>query len=253
MKTSLIELDKSLQQIGLHPGDTVMIHASLRSVGPVEGRAGGIIETLLAVLGDQGTLMAYVDFEPTVDIPYFDPQKSPACADHGVLAEVVRTWPNAIRSLNPGASMVAIGAQAEWICQNHPMHYGYGFGSPLAKLVEVGGKVLLLGSSLDNVTLLHYVEHHANLPNKRIIRRIDNVLDGDTVKAVEIEEFDTSNVVVDGMPDDYFAQITEQFVEFGYAQTGMIGRARSILLPSQAFVQFAIKKMEQEFGMEHST
>jgi len=92
------------------------------------------------------------------------------------------------------------------------------------------------------VTLLHYTEHYAKLPNKRIIRRTDKILDGNRVKAVEIEEFDTSDLVVDGMPDDYFAQITKLFVETGYAQTGIIGRAHSILLPSQEFVKFAINK-----------
>ena len=220
METSLIELERNLRSIGLCAGDTLMVHASLRSVGPVEGRVDGLIQTFLSVLGDQGTLLAYVDFEPTNDIPYFDPQKSPASSDHGILAEVIRTWSNAVRSLNPGASMVAIGFRAGWICNDHPMNYGYGPGSPLSKLVEIGGKILLLGSDLDHVTLLHYAEHCAKLPNKRIIRRTDKVLSRNTVIDVEIEEFDTSESVVNGMPDRYFAQITKQFVEAGKAQTG---------------------------------
>jgi aminoglycoside 3-N-acetyltransferase len=248
METSLIELEKNLRSLGLGAGDTVMVHASLRSVGPVEGRAEGLVRTLLSVLGEPGTLLAYVDFEPTSDTPYFDPQKSPASSDYGILAEVIRSWPNAVRSLNPGASMAAIGARAEWICQDHPLHYGYGPGSPLAKLVEIGGKVLLLGSSLDNVTLLHYAEHWAKLPHKRIIRRTDKILSGNRVVEIEIEEFDTGEVVVSAMPADYFAQITKQFVAAGYAQTGIVGQAPSILLPGQEFVKFAIDKMEQEWG-----
>ena len=100
--------------------------------------------------------MAYVDYEKTDDVPYFDPSRSPAASDYGVFAEIVRTWPGAIRSENPGASTVAIGARAAWLCADHPMNYGYGKGSPLDKLVEANGKVLLLGSDLDHVTLLHY-------------------------------------------------------------------------------------------------
>ena len=248
MPTSAAQLERDFQNIGIHAGDTIMVHASLRAVGPVENRAEGLVLTLLSVLGEQSTLMAYVDFEPTNDVPYFDPQHSPASSDHGVLAEIIRTWTGAIRSLNPGASMVAIGAHAEWLCNDHPMNYGYGPGSPLAKLVEIDGKVLLLGSDFDNVTILHYAEHCAKLPNKRIIQRTDQVLSGNTVVDVVVEEFDTGDSIVSAMPNDYFAQITQQFVNSGYAQTGLVGQANSVLLPAKDFVAFAIDKMEREFA-----
>ena len=71
------------------------------------------MQTLPSVLGDRGTLLAYVDFQPTKDIPYFDPQRSSASSNFGVLAEIIRTWAGAVRSLNPGASMVAIGARSQ--------------------------------------------------------------------------------------------------------------------------------------------
>lgn len=248
METPLEELETHLRNIGVASGDSLMVHASLRSVGPIEGRAGGLVKTLLSILGNQGILMAYVDFEPTEDMPYFDPQSSPASKDHGILAEVIRTWPTAVRSLNPGGSMSAIGARADWLCQNHPIKYGYGPGTPLAKLVEVGGKVLLLGSHLDHVTILHYVEHCAQLPNKRVIHRTDKILSDEKIIDLEVEEFDTSEPVIENMPEDYFAQITQQFINTGGAQTGKVGNATSFLLPSQAFVKFALDKMEREFG-----
>lgn len=248
METSSAQLEHDFKTIGVCAGDALMVHASLRSVGPVEGRAEGLVQTLLSVLGDRGTLLAYVDFQPTKDIPYFDLQRSPASSDFGVLAEVIRTWPGAIRSLNPGASMVAIGARSQWFCSAHPMNYGYGAASPLSKLVEINGNVLLLGSDFDNVTLLHYAEHCARLPDKRIIRRADKIRSTNTVAEVVIEEFDTSELVVSSMPTDYFAQITQQFVTAGYAQTAMVGHAHSVLLPAQEFVSFAIDKMEREFG-----
>ena len=190
-----------------------MVHASLRALGPIDGRAEALVRTVLSVLGNQGTLVAYVDFEPTPDIPYFDPQRSPASQEFGFLVEVIRTWPGAVRSLNPGASIVAIGTQAEWLCHGHPINYGYGPGSPFSKLVEIGGKILLLGSDLNNVTILHYAEHCARLPNKRVIQRTDRMLVDETVVDVDIEEFDTSELVIDAMPTDYFAQITQEFVE----------------------------------------
>jgi aminoglycoside N3'-acetyltransferase len=40
----------------------------------------------------------------------------------------------------------------------------------LAKLLDARGKVLLLGASFETMTLLHYAEHMARLPKKRVIR-----------------------------------------------------------------------------------
>ncbi len=82
----------------------------------------------------------------------------------GILAEFIRTTPGARRSGNPGASVAAIGAQAEWLTADHPLDYGYGPGSPLAKLVEAGGKVLMAGAPPDTMTLLHHAEHLARIP-----------------------------------------------------------------------------------------
>ena len=248
MTTSIAQLRQDLRNIGVAPGDTLMVHASLRAIGPTENRAEGLVQSLLAVLESQGTLLVYVDFQPTPEILYFDPLHSPASQDFGAFAEIVRTWPNAVRSLNPGASIAAIGARAEWICRDHPIHYGYGPGSPLAKLVELDGKVLLLGSDLNNVTILHHAEHLAQLPNKRIIRRVDKVLSDNTVLDLEIEEFDTSELVIDDMPEDYFSQVIREFVDLGRAKTATVGQAQSILLPTSQFVQFAVRKMEKEFG-----
>ncbi|MEZ5428063.1 MAG: aminoglycoside 3-N-acetyltransferase [Pyrinomonadaceae bacterium] len=237
-----------LKNIGIRVGDIIMVHASLRAVGEVEGRGEGLVRSLLSVLGESGTLLAYVDFEPTDEVPYFDPERSPARPGYGTLAEIIRRWPGAVRSLNPGASMVAVGARAEWICRDHPLNYGYGAGTPLAKLAESGGKVLLLGSDFNNVTILHYAESIADIPDKRVIKRTDKVLSGGEVIDLIVEEFDTGNPVISAMPEDYFAEITREFVNLGRAQVGLVGSARSVLLPAGKFVSFAVSKMEREFG-----
>ena len=65
MEKSAAELEHDFRSIGISAGDTFMIHASLRSVGAVEERAEGLVDVLLSILGDRGTLLAYVDFEPT--------------------------------------------------------------------------------------------------------------------------------------------------------------------------------------------
>ena len=243
------QLQRELKDLGICAGDTLMVHASLRSVGSVEERGQGVLSALLGVLGPEGTLMAYADFEPTSEVPYFDIKRSPARRGYGVFAELVRTHPGAVRSANPGASMVAIGVGAQWLCEEHPLNYGYGPESPLGKLVSVGGKVLLLGSDLDQVTLLHLAEHLADIPDKRVVTRSLNVLrNDDTAGSVMIEEFDTSRPVVSGMPERFFASVVEEFLATGAASSGLVGQALSYLLPAKELVSHAVSVMERDFG-----
>lgn len=234
-------LTGDLQRLGVEAGGVVMVHASMRAVG---GRAEDVVAALLEVLGPHGTLMAYVDFEPTPEVPDFDLARSPASASHGVLAEVVRRWPGAVRSANPGASMVAVGARAGWLCDEHPLDYGYGPGTPLARLVEARGYVLLLGSHLDHVTLLHHAEHLAQLPGKRIVRH--TFRSGD--RELSIEEYETSEPIVASMPYAYFDHVVRAFVASGGARIGPVGGATSHLLPAAELVQFAVGMMEREHG-----
>jgi len=244
------QLQRELKDLGICAGDTLMVHASLRSVGPVEERGQGVLSALLGVLGPEGTLMAYADFEPTSEVPYFDIRRSPACPHYGVFAELVRTYPEAVRSANPGASMVAIGAKAQWLCERHSTDYGYGPEGPLGKLVSVRGKVLLLGSDLDQVTLLHLAEHLADIPNKRVVTRSLNVAHDDgSLGSVMIEEFDTSNPVVSAMPEKLFASVVGNFLATGAASSGRVGRALSYLLPAKELVSYAVSVIERDYGL----
>lgn len=103
-------------------------------------------------------------------VPGFDRQASRAVRMNGIIAEFVRTMPGAHRSANPGASVAAVGKLAEWITADHPQDYGYGEGSPFAKLVEQGGRVLMVGAPWDTITLVHHADHLASLPDK-LVRR----------------------------------------------------------------------------------
>ncbi len=164
-----------LSRLGISPGAVLMVHASVRSVGPVTDGVNVMVQALLETIGPTGTLVAYVDFEPfyeedETDPPVFDKAIAHAARDHGVLHETLRNWPGAIRSDHPDAGVVAVGAQAEWITKDHPFQFGYGEGSPFEKALEVGAQVLMLGAPLDTVTLLHYAEHKAQIPDKRVYR-----------------------------------------------------------------------------------
>ena len=248
------QLATQLGELGLVQGDTVMAHAALRSVGPMLGGPDSLIGAILDAVGPAGTLMVYTDWNGDYhdmldadgrvpdalrdDIAAFDATASRAIRDNGALAELVRTTPGALRSGSPGASCAAIGARAAWLTADHALDYGYGERSPFARLVEAEGKVLMLGAPLDTMTLLHHAEHLAEVPGKRIVRNeVPFAVGGGTVWRM-CEEFDTSEPVLDGLPEDFFATIVEEFLATGRGRRGPIGHAASVLVPAAEIVAF---------------
>jgi aminoglycoside 3-N-acetyltransferase len=257
------QLRAQVEAIGLAAGDAVMVHAGLRAVGPILGGPDTLIGAILEVLGPAGTLLAYTDWngdfhdllddegrvphEIRDDIAPFDPTASRAIRDNGTFAEFVRTFSGAVRSENPGASCAAVGGSAQWFVSDHALDYGYGERSPLAKLVEARGKVLMIGAPLDTLTLLHHAEHLANIPDKRVIRYETPLLwNGQKVWRM-FEEFDTGHPVVAGLADDYFREIVASFLQQGHGKHGTIGAAPSILLPAPEIVRFAVEWLEARF------
>ncbi|MDU0575562.1 aminoglycoside 3-N-acetyltransferase [Pseudomonas aeruginosa] len=253
-----------LTKLGLAPGDAVMVHAAVSKVGRLLDGPDTIIAALCDVVGHEGTVLAYADWEARYEdlcdedgrvppewrdhIPPFDPQRSRAIRDNGVLPEFLRTTPGALRSSNPGASIVALGAKAEWFTADHPLDYGYGEGSPLAKLVAAGGKVLMLGAPLDTLTLLHHAEHLAGIPGKRI-KRVEVPLATPAGRQWRmIEEFDTGDPIVDRLAEDYFAEIVTQFLASGQGRQGLIGSASSVLVGAAAITAFGVSWLETRFG-----
>lgn len=243
-----------LRAIGIQPGDAVMVHAALRRLGRVLGGPDTLIDALVDAVGPQGTILGYCDWqleeEALTDpllrpqIPPFDPLRSRSSRENGAFPELLRTTPGALRSGNPGASVAALGHQAQWLTADHPLDYGYGPQSPLAKLVEIEGKVLMLGAPLDTMTLLHHAEHLAQVTGKRIHRgAVPIVLKGQTVWQ-EFTEFDTRDPVLEGLEEDYFGEIVQEFLQSGQGTRGLIGRAKSVLVEAPAMLQFAVQWLE---------
>ncbi|WP_338885089.1 aminoglycoside 3-N-acetyltransferase [Xenorhabdus sp. TH1] len=255
-------LVQQLQKIGIKQGDVVMVHVAMRSVGNCLNGADDLIQAILTVLGVEGVLLCYTNWEQNYedsldvngDIPSelkseimpYDRSCSRASKDHGVFAECVRTTKGAIRSQNPGASVVAIGNNAEYFVENHSLDYGYGNDSPFAKLVERQGKILMIGAPYETMSLLHHAEHLVNIPNKRIRKMEIPLLQNDQVEWVVLEEFDTVDPVCERFNQGYFKDIVEHFCHehSDVVIEGTIGSANTLLVPAREILDYAVHWME---------
>ncbi|MFL9840355.1 aminoglycoside 3-N-acetyltransferase [Sphingomonas sp. ST-64] len=254
-------LRSDLTRIGLRAGDAVMVHAAMRKVGPLLNGPDALSHAILDVVGPDGTLLVYASWDSVHEdlldasgrvlpewrdhVPGFDQESSRAVRMNGIIAEFVRTMPGARRSANPGASIAAVGRLAEWITADHGLDYGYGENTPLSKLVDIGGRVLMVGAPWDTMTLIHHADHRARLPDKRVLRFEVPFAGADGTYWRFIEEFDTADPVHDSLPEDYIEQIVIAFVAAGGGRQGMIGLAPSLLVDAPPMIDFAVDWLER--------
>lgn len=232
------ELAAQISALGPVAGRDVMVHASLRELGPVAGGAEGVVEAIRLALGAGGTMLMMVaaaDDEP------FDRDETEADPDNGVLAEVFRRHPGVEVNDHPACRFAAWGPGAPELLDPQPLHDYYGPGSPLERLCGRGGLVLRLGSDIDTVTLTHYAEYLADVPAKRTARR--RYTRADTGE-LDVDSLDDSAGIVDWPHGDYFAQILVDYLAEGRAAVGPVGRCTAELLDARAFVGFATRWME---------
>lgn len=258
---SRAELADHLTALGLRKGDSVMVHTAMRTVGSCLNGADDVIAALLQVIGDNGTVLCYINwlenYEDSTDaagrvpealkplIAPFDVSRSRASPDHGIFAECFRTRANVLRSANPGASVAAVGAKSTYFTENHSLLYGYGEDSPFGRLVAENGKVLMLGAPADTMSLLHHAESIAPLKDKRLrFKKLPLYQAGGHVRWVMCEEFDTVDSVCDCFPDGYFAAVVVDFCrEMTDARHGKVGSADSLLVSARPMCGFAVRWM----------
>ena len=260
---TVTQVTGDLARLGIEPGDVVMVHASLRAVGPVEAGAAGVVEALDRAVGESGTLLmmisarddwAWVNERPEAEraallaesVP-FDPMTAPSDPEVGVLAEVFRQSPGTVVSEHPEGRFAARGRLADRFVTDVPWHDYYGPGSPLERLVQAEGKVLRLGADIDTVTLIHYAEYLAAVPGKRRVRRhrLVSSPEGPVVRTVDC--LDDRDGIVDVTGPDYFGVILEDYLGTGRARRGVVGRAESELIDGSDLVRFATAWMTERF------
>jgi aminoglycoside N3'-acetyltransferase len=243
-----------LQRLGVVTGDVLMVHASLRAIGPVKGGAAGVIVAIDTAIGRNGswlmTLGARDSFGWVNEMPEairpdilrwavpFDTDRTPADPDNGVLAEVFRRHPGTVVNHHPEGRFGARGRLASALVADPPWDDYYGSGSPLERLVAARGKVLRLGADPDTVTLLHHAEYLADVADKRRVRRHRLVVAGDHTELRTVECLDDSDGIAEHPGEDYFETILRAYLATDRGARGRVGDASCELLDAADLVEF---------------
>lgn len=174
------QLVRDLRRLGVEAGQTLLVHASLRSLGWVDGGAAAVVDALRKAVGEEGNVVVPASTEVNsmtsrahrariakmspdevksyvTEMPAFDRDTTPSGG--GAISEAVRTSEGAIRSAHPQSSFAAIGPDADYLMGDHQRESHLGEESPLAKLYKKGARVLMIGVGYKSCTAFHLAEY----------------------------------------------------------------------------------------------
>ena len=245
-------LAEDLKVLGVVAGSTVLVHSSLSALGWVCGGAVSVIQALESVIRPYGNLVMPTHSGNLSDpsgwenppvpeswwesirrsMPAFDPELTPA-RGVGVIPEVFRKQSDVVRSAHPAFSFAAWGDRCLWIVADHSLDYGLGEKSPLARVYDLDGYVLLLGVGYESNTSLHLAEVRGEYVDKRTVPCSAPLI-------VENHRRWKQYVEVDYHSDD-FALLGRDFEKHYKSEisTGLVGYGNSVLFKQRVCVDYA--------------
>jgi aminoglycoside 3-N-acetyltransferase len=242
--------------LGVQPGSVLVVHSSLKAVGDVNGGPVAVILALEQALGPGGTLVMpthtadlsdpstwHINPEPEeywpeirATLPAFDVDLTPTY-NMGIIPETFRKQKGVIRSNHPDTSFAAWGKHARQITDHHELVPIFGEQSPLARVYDLDGWVLLLGVGHHNNTSLHLAEGRARIPHATMHTGSPMLVDG-VRQWVPYDDIDWDDTGFEDLGAD-FAR------DSGLQRQGKIGKADALLVPQRPLVDYAVTWLER--------
>ena len=252
-------LQRDLRALGLEPGMVVLVHSSLSAMGWVCRGAVAAITALQGILGSSGTLVMPAhspglsepgkwenppvpeSWWPVIreNMPAYDEALTPT-SHMGVIAETFRKQGGVLRSSHPQLSFCACGPLASRIVDDHSLAFGLGERSPLARIYDLNGFILLLGASHGSNTSMHLAEYRANFPARKVVREGAPIYVSGSRRWETFEEVEPDSSDFDRIGEDYLKSDAGRVV-----RRGKVGLADCQLMLQRDVVDFTAGWLEE--------
>lgn len=174
------DLLNMFKRMGIGRGMILYVQCDLEHCAYVNGGPQTIIDALCECVGFEGTIVtpafSYHLLDPACDRTYlferdvfeeireskpaFHKKRTPS--ECGSFSAQLMCNEGVYRSNHPIHSMLAWGKYAKLICDRHPLHFSLGKESPIEKVIEMNGYVLLLGSAYKDCDIFSYASILSN-------------------------------------------------------------------------------------------
>lgn len=225
------ELKQQLRAMGIRPDDTVLIHTSLRAVGPVENGADGLIDAFCEYL-TEGLFLVPTHTWDNVnrENPVYNVKATVPCI--GTLPRVAAFRADGFRSLHPTHSMWGYGKDAAEFLRGEEKAGSPGpVGFAWERLARRNAKILLIGVGNDRNTFIHAVDEIADLPDRLHPEPYDvTIIDhqGKTHQRAFRGHYCSQTNDVSAQ----FVNFDRAFTELGVWQEGKLGKAKVMVVDS---------------------
>jgi aminoglycoside 3-N-acetyltransferase len=230
------------QAIGVKAGDTLLTHSSYKSFGGVEGGPQIVIDALLHVLGEEGTLIM-----PTFNFDFckgqtWDVNETPS--HMGIITELVRKDPRSQRVFHPIYSFSAIGAQADFLTRER-YKSSYERNSLFGKLRQLDGKIMVVGLSYnDSMTFFHHVEELEGV-DYRYLKTFTGIVTDENGETYE-DSFQMLVRDIDQGVETMVDPMGALAEEAGIITVAQIGAAKVSLMNANQIYDFTAREMRRD-------
>jgi aminoglycoside 3-N-acetyltransferase len=253
---TITSLERDFKTLGVEKGSIIIMHSSLSKIGWTVGGPVSVIKALTQVLTSEGTLVMPTftseNSEPSEwenppvpkgwwdiirkEMPAFEAKITPS-RTMGCIVETFRNWSNVFRSNHPNSSFTAWGKQAKYITENHGLEAEMGENTPLSRLYDLNGQILLVGVNHENNSSLHLAEYRSDFPGKSYIQNGCAMMVNNQRQWVEWEGLDVDSDDFEQLGKDYESK-------FNY-KPGKIGLAEARLISLRDIVDFGVDWLKE--------
>lgn len=244
-------------RLGLAAGQTVLVHTSMKALGGfIVGDAPAVVDAFMQVITPEGTLVMPTNSTNNTDpltwggspvppeqwdiiraeTPPYRPELTPSNR-MGAINECFRTYPGVRRSSHPAFSFAAWGKHADFVTANQSLDNSVAEQSPIGRVYELDGWVLLLGVGYERNTSLHLADFRADYPHKQSEENGSAMLVNGRRQWVTYRD--------DAIGMDDFAAIGAAFeAETNEVISGQVGNGTVRLMRQRPLVDFAVRWLE---------